>query len=49
MNELSTQRADKRATGQGGVVALLRAECAWPALPEHERWAHAAPYGACQT
>jgi hypothetical protein len=30
---------NKRAPGKGGIPSLLAAVRAWPALPEHERWA----------
>lgn len=31
--------ANKRAPGKGGIPSPLHAERAWPALPEHERYA----------
>ena len=37
---MSTQEwPNKRGAGQGGFAVLWRAGCAWPALPDRERWA----------
>jgi hypothetical protein len=30
---------NKRASGKGGIPSLLAIGRAWPALPEHERYA----------
>jgi hypothetical protein len=30
---------NKRGAGKGGLAVLLRAERAWPDLPDRERWA----------
>jgi hypothetical protein len=41
LSELYDRGANKRAAGKGGIRALSQAECARPALPEHNRYAGA--------
>ena len=36
------KNANKRGAGKGGIAVLRRAERAWPALPDRERWPMAA-------